>query len=424
MNIKLYILLAILIILVLIMLHCFYKRLTLLRMYYGSFNQVKNLGYVIALSGAIRSGKTTLMYGLSHIFTLRIKADLQDKMNEIETILKEIDFTELINSFMMFLDLTNDFDKAFEQVIKKFLYSDDDNNLYFSNNLELSYFNYLDYQDKIDLLKKYLNYFLHINRTDHVYSSSRVYNHITSSYALKFKNEWLQLKNNNDFPLDEFSIILEDEKLLEDSNIGHQKKLNEDTGSDVFYRLFGHLFRESSYYFTTLQNANRWLKLEREIAQSHIYIWRSTVVGNYPKIHFLLNVYEGFINIIYSALKKFYKNDRYFNKNNWFKERFYKILQLRKKLFSKSFVFYETTIYHDIELVGKEIKEDTNQAYNFSFVLPVPYVFGVGDTHEFHLLYDYLQNRSTSKRKDLEEMEIREDEIIDVLKKFNKESSF
>ena len=136
-----------------------------------------------------------------------------------------------------------------------------------------------------------------------------MWNQINSSYCLEFDNSWIRLKENKDFPLLEYSVFVEDDKLIYDANIGFMKKLHEDSGSDLFYRLFGHLFRENSYYICTVQDVNRWVKLEREIAQSHIYIIRSNVVGNYPKINKLLDIYEWLLNKLVWIRRKIFKKE-------------------------------------------------------------------------------------------------------------------
>lgn len=387
-------------------------------MYFGSYSNINNLGIVIAVSGAIRAGKSTLTSGLTHLYTFKIQDNLRSKMREIETILHEINFSELITKVnLLNLDLDN-YQDNLVYIINSFVVKDSTNNSDLTHNLSVPFYDYLNYENKIDLLKEYIISYLHLQRQSYVFSNIRMYNHITSSYALEFKNEWIQLKNNKDFPLLQHSVIVEDDKLIYDSNISYMKKLHEDTGTDLFYRLYGHLFKEKSYYICTVQDVNRWIKQEREIAQTHIYVFKSTVVGNWPKLHKLLNVYEWIINFTYATLSKLYKNEQYFNKSNWFKRRFYKILLRRKKLFSKSFVYYETGIYNNIEKVGKEINLDKDKsAYNFDFVLPVPLVFGTIDTHEFNVVYDHLYARSNIKYSDLNEMEFNEEEILYMLNK-------
>lgn len=412
-----------LIVLFLLFLHGFYKRLILLRMFYGSLVRINHFGNVVAVSGPIRSGKTTLVAGLTHLYTIKIINSLQNRLHEIELILKEINFNKLCNKLdLLNLDLDSYLGK-FKFIIDDFIQFDDFGQCLFSHNLNVPYFDFLKFQDKIELLKEYVYLYLHLKRVNYVFSNVRMFNHVTNSYSFEFDNDWIKLKENQDFPLLENSVFVEDDKLIYDSNIGFMKKLYQDSGSDLFFRLFGHLFRETSYYICTVQDINRWLKLEREIAQTHVFVFSSNVVGNFPKINFVLQLVESILGFIYNRVHWFVKKEEYFEENNFFKKVFYKIHQLRKKLFSKAFVRFDVGIYSDIEKVGKEIKDDDQMSYYYSFVIPVPYCYGSLNTHEFHVLYDYLYNRSKLKYKDLKQTEINADEVGQLLKKYNEKNS-
>lgn len=412
-----------LVILFLLFLHGFYKRLVLLRMFYGSFINIHRFGHVVAVSGAIRSGKTTLVGGLSHLYTFKIINSLQKRIEEIELILKEINFVKIRDKVESFdIDLDN-FENKIDFIFRDFLMSDDFGQCLFSHDLNIPYFDFLKYQDKVDLLKEYIYLYLHLKRSNYIYSNVLVYNHIMKFPSFAFKNEWIKLKENQDFPLLEYSVFIEDDKLIFDSNIGSMKKLYIDSGSDLFFRLFGHLFRETSYYICTVQDINRWIKLEREIAQTFIHVFSSNVVGNYPKINWVLQACESVLKFIYNRLHWVVKREEYFEEENFFKKIFFKIHQLRKKLFSKAFVRFDVGIYNDIDKVGKEIKEEDQFSYYYSFVIPIPYVYGSLNTHEFHFLYNYLYNRSKLKYRDLKETEIKGDEIDYILKKYDEKNS-
>ena len=84
---------------------------------------------------------------------------------------------------------------------------------------------------------------------------------------------------------------------------------------------------------------------------------------------------------------------------------------------------FDVGIYNDIDKVGKEITEEDQFSYYYSFVIPIPYVYGSLNTHEFHVLYNYLYNRSKLKYRDLKETEIKGDEIDYILKKYDEKNS-
>lgn len=412
-----------LIVLFLLFLHGFYKRLILMRMFYGSLVRINHFGHVVAVSGSIRSGKTTLVAGLTHLYTYKIINYLENRIYEIELILKEINFVKFRQQIDL-LDINIDnFNDRLNYILREFFKIDDFGEKLLTHNLDESYFDYLEYKDKIKLLKDYALCYLHLKRASYIFSNIRMFNHVTNSYSLAFHNNWIKLKEHQEFPLLENSVFIEDDKLIFDSNIGSMKKLYKDSGSDLFFRLFGHLFRETSYYICTVQDINRWIKLEREIAQTFIHVFSSNVVGNYPKINWFLQVCESVLKFIYNRLHLLVKREEYFEEENFFKKMFYKIHQVRKKLFSKAFVRFDVGIYSDIEKVGKEIKDDDQMSYYYSFVIPVPYCYGSLNTHEFHVLYDYLYNRSKVKYRDLKQTEVKEDEIDYILKKYDEKNS-
>ena len=232
-----------LVILFLLFLHGFYKRLVLLRMFYGSFINIHRFGHVVAISGAIRSGKTTLVGGLSHLYTFKIINSLQKRIEEIELILKEINFVKLrdkINSFDIDLD---NFEDKIDFILRDFLVSVDFGQCLYVYDLGKPYFDYLKFYSRDEMLKEYIYLYLHLKRSNYIYSNVLIYNHIMKFPSFPFKNEWIKLKENQDFPLLEYSVFIEDDKLIFDSNIGSMKKLYIDSGSDLFFRLFGHLFR-------------------------------------------------------------------------------------------------------------------------------------------------------------------------------------
>lgn len=423
MKIFLYILLAALIIIIFYVIKGIYKRLILLRMMYGSYHHISQLGNVIAVSGAIRAGKSTLCCGLSHFYTYYIINKLRQRQAELRLILKEIDFNKLDNMIIDIDVSIDNFNDKISQIINNYYVVDDLGDIQLINKLHDHYYNYLIIQDKIKLLKEYVYLYIHLQRESFIFSSVKMYNQITGSYAKEFKNEWIKIKDNYDFPLLEYSVFFEDDKLIYDSNLGYAKRLHEDTGSELFFRLFGHLFRENSFYLTTVQDPRRWMKLEREIAQKHIFVFASQVVGNYPTINKLLNVYEMIIDIIKWVYLKLRKHVDLENANNFFKRRYYKIMQVRKKLFANAFVYFHTGVYTDIDDVGKQIAEDDNHNYYYDFVVPVRYAYGNLNTHEFYVLYDYLYNKSGKKYSDLGKKIVDEDEILNILQKVNEKNT-
>ena len=427
MNIKFIFFLGICLIILFTVFFDLIYRFVILKHFYNSYSWVCNKSnFLIAISGAIRKGKTTLMFGLAHLFSLKRRNDLYEKMLEIETILIDLNFTKVKFKFQNLLE-ENGFD--YFKSLALFLSDYRINESSYFLNLNNFFYDHLKSTENLKLLVDYLYYLYHSLRVYYVNSNVQFFNQISSVYSLQYDGEWIKLKNtdemkNHDFPLEEHSIFLYDEQLLDNKNDNDSKRRNEDNGSDIFYRLFGQIFRESSYFLTTLQNAKRWVKFEREIVQQHIYVNDRLFINSYPVKQFLLNLFERIIDFIYSVVSWFLlkiKKTRYIEENNIFKKIKRRIKLANKKIISKSFVIFKTSIYTDIEQVGKFIKDDeqNESAYNFNFYLPVQYVWDVGNTHLYHVLYDYLHKRSNLKPSMVDLTELDFEDIKNMLVKYN-----
>ena len=127
----------------------------LLKKYYSTYLWiVHDAHYLMSISGPIRKGKTTLMYGLSHLFTLRIKDDLERKMQDIETILIDTNFRALKMDYLRHLENVLSHDDIVNQVISKFLIKRNDKYI-LSNNLDHQHYNHLAYSSHYKMLIKY-----------------------------------------------------------------------------------------------------------------------------------------------------------------------------------------------------------------------------------------------------------------------------
>lgn len=403
----------------------FKQRLNFKRMYITSLSMTKNLGYIIWLTGKIRSGKTVLMTALTHLFTFSFINELSNKMSEIEDKLPELPFNKLKNIFLFNKNNGIEFNKNVEMIINDFKNSDEFGIFSLNYNLENGYFNFLKYQDKIIILNKYFEYFENLNRENYVYSNILIWNQIKASYSYNWKNEYFHVKDNKEFPLEKYMIICYDEKTLQDANDNSIKKLNADNGSSIPLRLLGNGLEETVIYMATLQDINRLVSYEREIGSCYLYVNCSYIVGNRPGLLKFISHLRNFNNKIYSIVDFLKKDPGYKDKINHFKK-FNKILRkTEEKIISESFVFFETSIYSSVENVGKKITEElANKGnYDYNFCLPVCYCWDNSNTHFFKPLFDYLINRSTIKRDELSRTEIDLDYIENILTKYTDKSS-
>lgn len=432
MNNNLLVLLIIVIIVLVVILFDIVYRYYLLKQFSKAYNWVKyDLAYLTTISGYIRKGKTTLSFGIMHLKTLDLIDKLKSKMNEIESILIDINFEEIRTSYLRYKELGLNHDEIVVKIINS-LQINFNGQIVRVRKLDEFYYDYLKNVQQIKLLIDYLYCFKHLIKDHFVYCNVKCFNQITKTYSLDFKYDWIKIKNrdinfNKDFPFEEYSFYLIDEMSLENSNNSAVKKLYEDNGSDVFYRLSGQIFRETCNFVTTLQNVERWFKSDREVFQQHVFVRDSYLINNAPLMSKIINILNNCNNLIYSfycwILRRFNKSKEmlYLNSNNFFKRMKLKFLNWNKKNISKSFIKFKTSIYTDIDDVGKFIKPEDNSenAYNFDFIIPVVYSWDIGDTHMFHILFDYLRDHSSLSANEIKITELTENDIVDLLTKYN-----
>lgn len=409
-------LLILLIIIIFLLIKGIITRIYYLHRFSKTYDELDNIGLINTVSGKIGAGKSILCGMFTQLLTFKIIDKLEDTMDEIERILIEVDFSrveELIHKYKLTIDNFND---KFLFLLAEYRIYDDRSKGKLVNKLDKIYFDSINYKDRTKLLKRWIECFLHLNRSSYVFANIRVFNHPTASYSYPFVNEWTHLKvEGMDFPLIKNSIFFEDDKSLYSNNLKFMSKMHEDTGSDVFMRLFRHLFEELSYYIVSLQDVDRWLKHEREISTSHTFVLKSEIVGEFRTLNKILDIVETTFSVVLWLLKKVYKNERYYNKLNFFKRMNYRLDLIRKWLLSKAYVKSTCTNYQDIEKVGKEIKPGDDTSYNFSYVAPIYYFFGNLNSHEFHEVYEYRYKSSKMKYGDLTEFIFDKEKALKVL---------
>ena len=206
MNIKFIFFLGICLIILFTVFFDLIYRFVILKHFYNSYSWVCNKSnFLIAISGAIRKGKTTLMFGLAHLFSLKRRNDLYEKMLEIETILIDLNFTKVKFKFQNLLE-ENGFD--YFKSLALFLSDYRINESSYFLNLNNFFYDHLKSTENLKLLVDYLYYLYHSLRVYYVNSNVQFFNQISSVYSLQYDGEWIKLKNtdemkNHDFPLEE-----------------------------------------------------------------------------------------------------------------------------------------------------------------------------------------------------------------------------
>ncbi len=352
-------------------------------------------GYTIYLTAPIRTGKTTLMSGLSHILTSVLIRLANGVRNKTKRVLVESDFNQIDRQIERCFSEKKNIDETCNYLlennaigIKDFVYDPVDR--------ELSYYN---------MLEDYVRASYSLLTNNYVYSAKETpfYNRITGNYRKKMDFTSMQLKNaydNEKFIISDYSIILEDEKGL-DGNKKESKYMTvakEDDGFSEFLRIIGNAGRETIYYITTNQEAKRWVSTERNLMTTSILINEMEIIPVgmfYKRFLSLMNkIVQFFYTIAIKLRFKELKRQVYINRPNVFKRLNLKIVDMERRLFSKSVVRYKVSLYDNVDDVGK--KNTTSNIYceEMELYLPLLYCLGNIDTHQYAFIFDELRKKS------------------------------
>ena len=354
-----------------------------------------NLGFIRIISGPIRSGKTTMGSGLIHLDELNIIDMINDDLSDVREIMHELDFSSIDKDIIEQYSIHNDRFLTFKFISKK--YKEKLDSMYYDNHLKV--INY--YQ----LLEKYIYAYFRQLDNNYVMSNVEKFSFITQNNSKLFKNEYMKIVDNQQTPIVRYMTIFDDEKLLTEKTSNNIKSNFSNDGTSIYLRLLGQLGKEKIFYTTTAQNALRWVKSEREIATSIIYINSKQIIGDLPTFsrHLKKKKARNMKKMIRYAKSHFKDPESYQDyllKDNVFKIKNMELKDKLNKIFSESYIKYSCSIYRKIDDIGKSTKE-ANGAINFDFVFPIRWCFGSVDSHYFSFIQDYLEGYHKSNYYDL-----------------------
>lgn len=354
-----------------------------------------NLGFIRIISGPIRSGKTTMGSGLIHLDELNIIDMIDEDLSDVREIMHELDFSTIDKDIIEQYEVHRDRFLTFKFISKK--YKENLDNMYYDNHLKV--INY--YQ----LLEKYIYAYFRNLDNNYVMSNVDKYSFITQSNAKLFKSEYMKIVESQQSPIIRYMTIFDDEKLLTEKTSNNIKSNFSNDGTSIYLRLLGQLGKEKIFYTTTAQNALRWVKSEREIATSIIYINSKQIIGDLPTFsrHLKKKKARNMKKMMRYAKRRFKAPEdynAYLAKDNVFKIKNMELKAKLNKIFSESYIKYTCSIYRKIDDIGKTTK-DANGAINFDFVFPVRWCFGSIDSHYFSFIQDYLEGYKKSSYYDL-----------------------
>ena len=384
---------------------CFYKIIELLKKRYykrkilKSKSWVENLGYCTYIVGKIRAGKTTCMAGLTNYLAEYLDHQAHDQIKTFCTIFHEFDLTNANKLIESVFYSISDSTKIAQMIVSLDEYKTIGNEIYF---------NYLKESNGFILLKSYVDAYRALLRNNYVYYfKSGFYCQFNSRQAMNFTPDMLSIKDRalkNDFSIERFSVIAEDEKQANGRGTAYSNDYKkDDSGVDTFKRFIGHFGHESIYYLTTSQEFSDDAKAERSLASSIICINDFDILNVYTFENSFFKILRNLINMLIK-FKAYSKNMNYIaymetKECSNLKHLLFRVNQRLKHIFSKSYLRYKFIKYSSYKDLYKKVDLCTYSAEAVELYFPCINCFGSINTFAFDFLYDYLISKSVINGK-------------------------
>ncbi len=352
-------------------------------------------GHTIYISAPIRTGKTTLLSALAHLYTLILSNLASGSISKISNMMLEVDFEEV--------------NKLIESCYADKIPSGECSEIVIQNNPVA--FSKVK-TDPVDreirysiLIKDYVEAYYAVLTNNYIFAAKETpfYNRITENYRKRFDFTSMQLKNAYDsgiFQLDNYNIILEDEKGLDGikKESKYMQASSADDGVPEFLRIIGNAGKETLYYITTNQQAKRWLSTERQLMNTNIFIEEMEIIESKSFYRTFLRLFNRIINIFYSIFIFFHftklSKKMYTSRPNFFRTINAKLALYDRQLFAKNYIKYIVRIYANVDDVGKENSNAHIYYENMELYFPLIYCFGNINTHEYAFIFDALRQHS------------------------------
>lgn len=361
-----------------------------------------DVGYVSYLCGNVGAGKTTIGCGFTNFLTLKLIQDSNKTIDDFHRIFYYVDFN-ILDSLIFHCFHYGNYKSSF---VMKYCFRESP---YFEIIFDDSkyYDDYLSIKSYKSLFKDYIDALSAIIRNNYVYfNQDKFFNRITSSYAYRSDSSLIEIKDrykNKDYKLFNYSIVFDDEKVLDKKNTDYQKIAKEDRGADMFLRLIRHIGEGHLYYLTTSQRFTRVVLEERELATSIFYVNSRKEVLSYSLFIFLCDLFINFLNFCTKFLYSFLHDDiasLKANKPSRIRRLCESIKHKKDYLYAHSYILYRGVLYHSIDDVGKKPENCAFGSSEFSYLIPITFCYGSADTYGFHFIEEELEKCKSVNIKD------------------------
>lgn len=424
--------------LAIILLIAFFKYYKFIKLYFTilhinslrkeSSSFVEEKGVNISISGLMRSGKNTLA---NYIINEKEKINMNEcyeKMNHIKVSLYYIDFNKINNIIDDYFEKNGVLSYKDLTLLVGKIFTD----LKYANGL---YNNYIGNYEIKDMMLDYCVCYYVLNiRGFNILSKTYMYSWNTGSVAHYLTDDTLNIKEvpiTNNFYLEPYMILFQDEKSLTKGNIKSTNLKEKDKGYKELCCLMGNAFKETLTSITLKQVANDDMAQDRRLYTDNILIM-SNEKSN-PYWDFCMPIIEKMIDKLDRKYQRIYNKkiviDDDFSKAypSYFdyiedidicdyKKNLSELEALKDYVKSLGYITINTRNYKKSDDIGKN---DESTFAEESYVMPIKLVWGNYDTHEYKIALDYLYKYSDKKAMNIKKNSFFKDNVDkDIMLKF------
>lgn len=411
------IIVAIDIVLIIPLVSYFGSRKFLSILYNKSIAQIDGLGYLNSINAPIKTGKTSLGHGISHILQILTMNKIEEMFDRTKKMFKYIDFNQL-DDFIM-----SDFVSQYEAIIEAcenpsieminikktiqnlFLHFGFKDRLIYDF-INIKPFSYWMYKYAEGLFVMYI-------RSNFVQSKTKVYSHITGkfNYTYDLNDQKIYLAyQKGEFAIYKYMVEMIDE--ASDDIEAEKWREEKDSGAKEYRRKYAHIFEETNRMITIKQDSSDEIKKFRSLHQSNLYIiekvdQRGTGRDLFAIIKTILYIPVSFYKLrlkMAFGFKYMIHFIRTREKLDYgqFESTRYAMINIQRKIDNKLYyvdMFLKRIAFNRFHVLNYPSEEDVGKrdpVYYTEMTLYIPtiYCWGVFDHIEYKTIYEDLMNVS------------------------------
>lgn len=393
----------------------FGRRKYLSIMYNRSIAQIDTLGYLNSINAPVKTGKTSLGQGISHILQILTMNRIEELFDKTKKMFKQIDFVRL-DDFIM-----SDFVSQYEAIIEACerpsiemisIHKTIQNMFIHFGYKDRLIYDFINIKTFSEWMYKYAEgLFVMYIRSNFVQSKTKVYSHITGkfNYSYDLDDQKIYLAyDKGEFAVYKYMVELIDE--ASDEMDAEKWREEKDTGAKEYRRKYAHIFEETNRMITIKQDSSDEIKKFRSLHQSNLYIiekvdQRGTGRDLYSIIKTILYIpvwfYTKRLQIAFSVRYVIHliKTKEKLDYSQFMRTR-YAMINLQRKIDNKLYyidMFLKRIAYNRFHVLNYPSEEDVGKRdpiyyTDMTLYIPTLYCWGVFNHVEYRTIYEDLMN--------------------------------